>query len=304
MKTMNRSARQNPPYANDWQLSNGGYGPTTYGYGPRLPIKTIDNQAGSPSVTQASTNKVVRVNDPLTGKKTLMFYEQGSLKIVELPRVYDFPRAKTKNSERLRYEQHKKRLIAIRAHRNSSVFLDRNAGQSDDIPTKYIPSDKLVALVCKSSKNRHQEEMISIDRSQLNLEENAFVDSLKTAAEDVTFESVRNYITESVIAYLATLGRGLARGDADSFALTKNGIITDVVLKGFVYRIRIRLNDKELFHKYLSEDLFAAAKFNLLQSEYATVAIVKDEIVLKRLKTLRPVEESTWQRAEVFIPAQ
>jgi hypothetical protein len=169
---------------------------------------------------------------------------------------------------------------------------------------EFTPSDELVLLV-QASIGKQLAERKSILRESA-AEGRRMPDDIP--AQDsgrlvVTGENVRRHISESVADFLITLGRGLASGGEKAYPLSRNQRIRDEVMKGFLYRIPIRLSDAPGFNTRLSEDLYLAAKHDQLKSDYARLIIDKHgELILEATTIVEPAKPSTWQRATIYHP--
>ena len=221
---------------------------------------------------------------------------------------YDILRNKTKSDERARYaficEQINEKLLSRdwAFHKNSPDLLFNSTNEIGR-PTKYIPSDELVNIV-RNSILRKQSELESIaaeGRVVPDEESSPFRFANDHERPQDSKEVIRNFISNSVDGFLATIGQGLAYGDGETAVLSKNGELLDFVLAGFRHRIPVMLKDAGHFSIQLYKDLFKAAYNNLLNSEFGELILQDNTLVVKRIKTITPASERLKGRTRAKI---
>lgn len=198
-----------------------------------------------------------------------------------------YPRTKTRTYEREEFETIKRIIEKC----SFNVARGTKTARVSEAPTEYVPSDDLVNLVRES-----------MEKDQLSRAHGSVSDGGELRKQYAMNEALRKQIAEAVTEFLATVGRGLARGENKTFSLTKGGDLSEAVLKAFVFRIPVGMRYLSSFSKYLYSDLLRFAPYKVLDNQYAKITVADQELILSRIKTIQKRPPSDWKRATVFAP--
>lgn len=167
--------------------------------------------------------------------------------------------------------------------------------------SEYVPAEELVTLIYNAIvKDGMAGDFLK--RAGFPVAPFRFQSMGELREQLALLNSVRNYVAESVSDFLATIGRGLARGENESLILTEKGVFRDVVLKGFIFRMPIGLQYLSSFARLLQKDIARAASLGVLDNQFSKLSFENGEVVLVRTVTIGKPQPSDWVRATVFTP--